>query len=69
MEKVLTPQEEMQAIGNLLDTAMEYGLELEVIYFALKNHVLWSFTLIIAVSVTNVLTSLFGEPILIACNW
>ena len=38
-------------------------------YFALKNHVLWSFILIIVASVINVLISLFGEPIPIAYNW
>jgi hypothetical protein len=27
--------EEIQAISNLLDTAIEYGLETEVIYYAL----------------------------------
>lgn len=27
--------EEIQAISNLLDTAIEYGLEAEVIYYAL----------------------------------
>lgn len=28
---------QMEAIGNMLDIAMEYQLELEVIYFALKT--------------------------------
>ncbi len=28
---------ELDAIGNMLDIALEYGLEVEVIYFALKK--------------------------------
>jgi hypothetical protein len=28
--------EELELIGNQLDMALEYGLELEVIYYALK---------------------------------
>lgn len=28
--------DEMQAIGDMLDTALEYGMEVEVIYWALK---------------------------------
>lgn len=28
--------DEMQILGELLDTALEYGLEVEVIYWALK---------------------------------
>jgi len=28
---------ELEAIGNMLDVALEYGYEVEVIYFALKN--------------------------------
>ena len=28
--------DEMQAISDMLDTALEYGLEIEVIYHALK---------------------------------
>ena len=28
--------EQMEAISNLLDVALDYGLEVEVIYFALK---------------------------------
>ena len=28
--------EEMQAIGDMLDTALEFGLEVEVIYHALQ---------------------------------
>lgn len=28
---------ELEALGKLLDTALEYGFELEVIYYALKT--------------------------------
>jgi hypothetical protein len=30
-------KEELELIGNQLDLALEYGLELEVIYYALKT--------------------------------
>jgi len=30
-------KEELELIGNQLDMALEYGLELEVIYYALKT--------------------------------
>ena len=36
MENQPNIQDEMQAIGNGLDHALEFGLEIEVIYFALK---------------------------------
>ena len=32
----MNEKEQMEAIGNLLDVALEHGLELEVIYYALK---------------------------------
>lgn len=32
----MNEKEQMDAIGNMLDVALEYGLELEVIYYALK---------------------------------
>lgn len=31
-----TTQQEMELISNMLDSALEYGMEVEVIYFALK---------------------------------
>jgi hypothetical protein len=30
-------EKQLEAIGKMLDTALEYGLELEVIYFALTT--------------------------------
>jgi len=36
MENQPNIQEEMQAISDGLDHALEFGLEVEVIYFALK---------------------------------
>lgn len=36
MEKDKKVLEEMEAISNMLDTAIDYGLEVEVIYWALK---------------------------------
>lgn len=36
MENQPSIQEEMQAIGDGLDHALEFGLEVEVIYFALQ---------------------------------
>lgn len=36
MEEQRKYQDEMDAIGSMLDVALEYGLELEVIYYALK---------------------------------
>jgi len=30
-------EKELEAIGKMLDTALEYGLELEVIYSSLKT--------------------------------
>ena len=36
MEKDKKVLEEMEAISNMLDTAIDYGLEVEVIYWTLK---------------------------------
>ena len=33
----MDPKQQMETIGTSLDMAMEYGLELEVIYFALMH--------------------------------
>lgn len=32
----MNEREQMDVIGNMLDVALEYGLEVEVIYYALK---------------------------------
>lgn len=36
MERDKKVLQEMEAISNMLDTAIDYGLEVEVIYWALK---------------------------------
>ena len=36
MEESKEVKDEMQAIGDMLDTALEFGMEIEVIYHALK---------------------------------
>lgn len=35
MEKQVTEKEQLEAINKMLDTAWEYGFELEVVYAAL----------------------------------
>ena len=36
MQEHTTQEQELEAIGHLLDVSLEYGLEIEVIYSALK---------------------------------
>ena len=37
MEEDVSYESEVQALGNMLDIALEFGLEVEVVYYALEK--------------------------------
>lgn len=37
MEKEITYEEQLESIGKLLDVSLQFGLETEVIYYALEK--------------------------------